>query len=54
MSESWGNGRGLGSSVCVRVREVRALSGRGGNDDERRRELRDVVRGSFDFEWRRC
>ena len=47
--ECWGNGRGLGGSVCVRVRGVRALSGGSGCDGERRCELHELVRDRFDF-----
>jgi hypothetical protein len=50
LRECWGNGRRLGSSVCVRLPGVRALSGRSGNDEEGRCELREFVRGSFEFE----
>jgi hypothetical protein len=50
LSECRGNGRGLGSSVCVRVRELRALSGRSADEEECCCELREFIRGSFDFE----
>jgi hypothetical protein len=50
LSECWGNGRGLGSSVCVRSPGARALSEGSGDDEERRCELREVACGSFDFE----